>query len=59
MIWQLLLKIFIPVSRIIDNEDDILMFSRNFQKSNASEILFKKQNKKKYEMLPVSKYVEK
>jgi len=42
MIWELLLKTFIPVSRIFDNEGDILIFSRNVRKSNASENYFKK-----------------
>ena len=40
MTWKLLLKTFIPVSRIFDNEDDILIFSRNDRKSSASEKLF-------------------
>ena len=43
MIWVLLLKTFIPVSKIFDNEDDIFIFSRNVRKSRASEnYLFKK-----------------
>ena len=42
MIWELLLKIFIPVSRIFDNEDDVFIFSRNVRKSNASENYLKK-----------------
>ena len=42
---SLLLKTFIPVSRIFDNEDDIFIFSRNVRKSSPSELLFKKQNK--------------
>ena len=36
MIRKLLLKTFIPVSRIFNNEDDIFIFSRNFRKSSAS-----------------------
>jgi len=32
MIWELLIKTFIPVSRIFGNEDDILIFSRNVWK---------------------------
>ena len=42
MIWELLLKTFIPVSRIFDNEDDIFIFSRNVRKSSASENSLKK-----------------
>ena len=38
----LLLKTFIPVSRIFDNEDDIFIFSKNFRKSSVSKILLKK-----------------
>ena len=38
----LLLKTFIPVSRIFDNEDDIFIFSKNFRKSSISKILLKK-----------------
>ena len=40
MIWELIFKTFIPVSRIFDNEDDIFTFFRNVRKSSASEILF-------------------
>ena len=40
MIWEFLLKTFIPVLRIFDNEDDIFIFSRNVRKSSASEIFF-------------------
>ena len=29
IIWELLLKTFIPVSRIFENEDDIFIFSKN------------------------------
>ena len=39
MISLLILKIFIPVSRIYDNEDDIFIFSRNVRKSNAFFLL--------------------
>jgi len=42
MIWELLLKTFVPVSRIFDNEDDIFIFSRNVRKSSASENYLKK-----------------
>jgi len=34
----LLLKTFIPVSRILDNEDDFFLFSRNFRNSSASRV---------------------
>ena len=44
MIWELLLKTFIPVLRIFDNEDDIFTFSRNARKSSASENYLKKEN---------------
>ena len=47
MIKELLLKTFIPVSRIFDNEDDIFIFSRNVRKSSASENYFKKAKSKK------------
>ena len=40
MIWEFLLKTFIPVLRIFDNEDDLFIFSRNVRKSSASEIFF-------------------
>ena len=46
MIWYLILKTFIPVSRIFDHEDDISIFSRNVRKSSASEILFLKNQTK-------------
>ena len=59
MICELLLKTFIPVSRIFDNEDDIFIFSRNVQKSSASENYFKKQNQKYYEILTIYECVEK
>ena len=36
MIRELLLKPFVPVSRIFDNEDDIFMFLKNVRKSSAS-----------------------
>jgi len=39
----LLLKTFIPVSRIFDNEDNIFIFSRNVRKTSASEILLKEK----------------
>jgi len=42
MIWELLIKTFIPFSRIFGNEDDILIFSRNVQKQVVGWILFKK-----------------
>jgi len=45
MIWELLLKTFIPVSRIFYDEDDILIFSRNVRKSNASENYLKNKIK--------------
>ena len=38
MIPELLIKTFIPVSRIFGNEDNIFIFSRNVRK----QILFKK-----------------
>ena len=41
MIWEFLLKTFIPVLRIFDNEDDLFIFSRNVRKSSASEFFFK------------------
>ena len=40
MIGELLIKTFIPVSRIFGNEDDILIFSRNVRKQVISSILF-------------------
>ena len=45
MICELLLKTFIPVSSIFDNEDDIFIFSRNVQKSSTSENYFWKKSK--------------
>ena len=36
MIWELLIKTVIPVSRIFGNEDDIFIFSRNVQKQVGS-----------------------
>ena len=51
MIRELLLKTFIPVSRIFDDEDDIFIFHRNVRKSSASENYLKKQNQKYYEIL--------
>ena len=36
MIRELLLKAFIPVSRIFSNKVDIFIFSRNVRKSSAS-----------------------
>ena len=59
MIRELLLKTFIPVLKIFDNEDDIFIFSRNVRKSSASEILLKKQNQKYYEILNMYECVEK
>ena len=59
MIRELLLKTFIPVLRIFDNEDDSFIFSRNVPKSRASEILLKKQNQKYYEILNMYECVEK
>ena len=60
MMRKLILKTFIPVLRIFDNEDDIFTFSRNVRKSSASEILFlKKQNQKYYEILTIYECVEK
>ena len=52
MIRELLLKTFIPVSRIFDNEDDILIFSWKVRKSSASEVLIKTKikNIKKYKL---------
>ena len=35
MIRELLLKTFIPVSRIFDNEDDIFIFSKNVRNSKS------------------------
>ena len=37
MIRELLLKTLIPVARIFDNEDDILIFSRNVRKSSEKK----------------------
>ena len=45
MIWELILKTFIPVLRIFDNENDIFIFSRNVRKSSASENYLKKKIK--------------
>ena len=59
MIWELLLKTFIPVSKIFDNEDDIFIISRNVRKSSASENYFKKQNQKYYEISTIYECVEK
>jgi len=36
MISELLIKTFIPVSRIFGNEDDIFIFSRNVRKQVVS-----------------------
>ena len=36
MIWELLIKTFIPVSRIFGNEGDILIFSGNVRKQAVS-----------------------
>ena len=58
MIWELILKTFIPVSRIFDNEDDIFIFSRNVRKSNASENYLKK-NQKYYEISIIYEHIEK
>ena len=56
----LLLKTFIPVSRIFDKEDDIYIFSRNVRKSSASENYLKiKQNQKYCEILTIYECVEK
>ena len=56
-VWQkavtvITLSIFIPVSGIFDNEDDIFIFSRNVRKSSASKNYFKK-NQKYYEILTI------
>ena len=58
MIRELLLIIFIPVSRIFDNEDDIFIFSKNVRnlapavktsyKQNIN--LKKSQNNMKYQL---------
>ena len=49
----------IPVSRFLDNEDDIFIFPRDGRKSSASEILFKKKrNKKYYKILTLYEYVK-
>ena len=45
MISELLLKTYIPVSRIFVNEDDIFIFFRNVRKSSASENFFKNKIK--------------
>ena len=52
-------SVFIPVSRIFDNKDDIFIFSRNVRKSSASENYFKKQNQKYYKILNIYECVEK
>ena len=59
MNWELLLKMFNPISRIFDNEDNILIFSRNVRKPSASEILIKKPNQKYCEILSTYECVEK
>ena len=59
MISELLLKTFIPVSKIFDNEDDIFILSRNVRKSSASENYLKKQNQKYYELLTIYECVKK
>ena len=47
MIWYVTFdNIYIPISRIFDNEDDIFIVSRNGWKSSASEIIFKKAKSK-------------
>ena len=56
MIWELLLKTFIPVSRIFDNEDDIFQECSKIQRQRN---LFKKQNQKYYEILTIYECVEK
>jgi len=46
MIWELLIKTFIPVSRIFGNEDDIFIISRNVRKQVVlAKYYFKKQIK--------------
>ena len=42
MIGELLLKTFIPVSRIFDNEDEIFIFARMFENQVPAKIVFKK-----------------
>jgi len=62
MIWELLLKTFIHVSRIFDIEDDIFIFSRNGRKSSATSCklnIIKKQNQKYYEISTKYECVEK
>ena len=59
IIWKLLLKTFISVSRIFYNEDDIFNFSRNVPKSSDSEILFFKTDQIYYEISTIYECVEK
>ena len=42
MILQLLLKTFIPVSRVFDNEDDIYILPGMFENPAAAKIIKKK-----------------
>ena len=57
MIWEFLLKTFIPVSRIFDNEDDIFTsyFPGMFENPAPAKIILKKQNPKYYEILTLYK----
>ena len=43
MTWELLLKTFISVSRIFDNEDDIFIFSGNVWNPALAKYYFKKK----------------
>ena len=49
MILWLILKTFIPVSRIFDNKDDIFHECSNVQRQRNN--ILKKQNQKYYEIL--------
>ena len=47
MVWDLLLKAFILVSRIFDNKDDIFIFSRNV-KTSCKLYIIKNKSKIKW-----------
>ena len=58
MILELLLKSFIPVSRILDDKNVIPYFLGTFENPAPVKYEFKKQNKKYYEILTGYECVE-
>jgi len=57
MVWELLLKTFIPVSRIFGSEDDIFIFPGMFENPAPAKII--KKNQKYCEIFTIYECVEK